>query len=610
MRVEQEAEQTRSKAVAARQRLHDDLKTIEFLLGSDIPDAEHDQREEGMALARAALDRYRVLESPRWQETPLVSALAREQREQVREDMGELLLLLAGAVAQQTQLDLALRLNDLAAGCYPADAVPRAIWRQRAELARSAGPARRGPTTPDSGRGGPGALAPRPIPAPAHGIPAAGAPSRSLALVEGSQPPPERQLLGVADPGKLLCRPGETERCPGVLRHGRRLVAGGPLALHVPRLGLPGTGKRSAGPSPPSTKSSGCGPRYSQAYYNRALAKYRLGDLAGARADLTHLLSEPKPPLRGYFLRAKVRAKQGDREGARRDQEEGLRGEPRDERDLTARAWPGSRATRGRPWRITRARSSSIRAIERPFRTRPTSSPRTSAAPKRPSRHSTRSSPSTRTTCRRLPAGGSCTLGSAAARPRTPTPGRALPRDTKPFNVYQVAGIYALTSRQNPDDRREALRLLESALSQGFGLDLLDKDRDLDAIRDQPEFRRLVEAARARRDQGGSAAAHRNDPAAAAVEQRGRTGDGRGAVSPCRMSPVTASVLDRIDQHIRRTCLKSEFDRLDHAIDRRRRSRPREASHGQVDDRSRLGSTGKPDRSGRPSGCPGRTPPI
>ena len=72
-------------------------------------------------------------------------------------------------------------------------------------------------------------------------------------------------------------------------------------------------------------------------------------------------------------------------------------------------------------------------------------------------------------------------------------------RDAKPYFLYQVAGIYALTSRQNPDDFREALRLLESALTQGFGLDLIDKDRDLDAIRDQPEFRRLVEDTRARR---------------------------------------------------------------------------------------------------------------
>ena len=89
---------------------------------------------------------------------------------------------------------------------------------------------------------------------------------------------------------------------------------------------------------PPSTKSSGCGPRLRQAYYNRALAKYHLGDLAGAQADLTHLLSEPEAAAsRAISCGPRVRAKQGDREGARRDQEEGLRGEPRDERDLTAR---------------------------------------------------------------------------------------------------------------------------------------------------------------------------------------------------------------------------------------------------------------------------------
>jgi tetratricopeptide (TPR) repeat protein len=82
-----------------------------------------------------------------------------------------------------------------------------------------------------------------------------------------------------------------------------------------------------------------------------------------------------------------------------------------------------------------------------------------------------------------------------------------LRRDPKPFTVYQVAGIYALTSRQHPEDRREAFRLLGSALSQRVGLDLIDTDRDLDAIRDQAEFRKLVEAARAdaqRRRVGGN----------------------------------------------------------------------------------------------------------
>ena len=94
-----------------------------------------------MSLARQAVARYRVLESDRWQDSPLVVALAPDQKQTLRDDMGELLLLLAGASAEPGDADLALRLNDLAAGCYPAEAVPRAIWQQRAELARAAGQA-------------------------------------------------------------------------------------------------------------------------------------------------------------------------------------------------------------------------------------------------------------------------------------------------------------------------------------------------------------------------------------------------------------------------------------------------------------------------------------
>ena len=77
-----------------------------------------------------------------------------------------------------------------------------------------------------------------------------------------------------------------------------------------------------------------------------------------------------------------------------------------------------------------------------------------------------------------------------------------LRRNSEPFTIYQVAGIYALTSRQEPADRREAFHLLESTLNRGFGLNLIEQDRDLDAIRDQPEFRQLVEAARVRRSRG------------------------------------------------------------------------------------------------------------
>ena len=73
----------------------------------------------------------------------------------------------------------------------------------------------------------------------------------------------------------------------------------------------------------------------------------------------------------------------------------------------------------------------------------------------------------------------------------------ALLRDTRAPNLYQVGCIYALTSKTHTEDRVEAFRLLWSALKTGFGLDLVDTDTDLDPVRGDPEFRRLVAAARA-----------------------------------------------------------------------------------------------------------------
>ena len=62
--------------------------------------------------------------------------------------------------------------------------------------------------------------------------------------------------------------------------------------------------------------------------------------------------------------------------------------------------------------------------------------------------------------------------------------------------MYQAACIYALTSKQDPEDRPQVYRLLWPALRQGFGLDIIDSDSDLDPVRNLPEFRRLVAAAK------------------------------------------------------------------------------------------------------------------
>jgi eukaryotic-like serine/threonine-protein kinase len=65
-----------------------------------------------------------------------------------------------------------------------------------------------------------------------------------------------------------------------------------------------------------------------------------------------------------------------------------------------------------------------------------------------------------------------------------------------PRTIYQLAGVYAMTSKTNPDDKREAFRHLASALRKGFGFDLLEQDRELDPLRSDPEFSEVVEEAR------------------------------------------------------------------------------------------------------------------
>lgn len=64
---------------------------------------------------------------------------------------------------------------------------------------------------------------------------------------------------------------------------------------------------------------------------NQALAQEALGNLNEALANLNSAIATGQVPPRAYFLRARVRAKLGDRAGAEADRQEGLRNEPTDE---------------------------------------------------------------------------------------------------------------------------------------------------------------------------------------------------------------------------------------------------------------------------------------
>jgi tetratricopeptide (TPR) repeat protein len=541
---------TRLEAVTAKHQLGEDLKVIRFQLST--PDAERQQREEGMALGRRLLDRYRVLETRSWQEGTNVSALSAEERQRLRADMGELLLLLARSTARQAeaapdpeeQLAFALRLNALAEGCYPPDAGPRALYLQRAELTRLAG---RGDEA-------------RRLHEQAEATPVGTARDRYLLIADylsrgdfrAAQPflrEASNQnaydfsvwlMLGNCCAG--LGQPASAEAYYdlgialwpnahwGYFRRG---------VLHLDQKNY-----RQARADFDAVLR--LRPDLQPAYFNRALAQVGLEDYVGAREDLTRLLEQGPARPSVYFVRARVREREGDREGARRDREEGFRQQPIDEKDWTDRGLA----------RLPRDPQAALADFDKALQLNPhyraAMQNKASVLAEYPGREERAvnlaaqvlvlASHHTPVCAGRgiLSAGALCVyrgrteeavgvldqvlsqypdfvLARAGRGVLLARLGKheaahadaqaALQRDTKPSTLYQVAGIYALTSRQNTGDRQEALRLLSAALQRGYGLELLARDRDLDPVRDQPEFRRIVEAARALRAKGPPPAA-------------------------------------------------------------------------------------------------------
>jgi tetratricopeptide (TPR) repeat protein len=237
-------------------------------------------------------------------------------------------------------------------------------------------------------------------------------------------------------------------------------------------------------------------PDLAEPYINRALARHGMGNYAGAIQDLTHALELGAPYTRIYFMRARVREKAGDRDGAQRDREEGLRRFPADEHSWVARGVARlprepeaaladfDQALALNPRSLAALQNKAHVLADKPGRLEEAIAVLNQAVALYPDYVAARSGRGVL----------HARLGQREAALQDAE--ESLRRDTKPATLYQVAGIYAQTSPGNPDDRRQALQLLSSALRKGFGIDLLDKDTDLDPIRDDAEFQRLASATR------------------------------------------------------------------------------------------------------------------
>jgi serine/threonine protein kinase/Tfp pilus assembly protein PilF len=502
-------EQARWEALARRDDFRADAKEARLVLAT-TPKADRKGLGEAVDLGRRALDRFHVLDQPSWWERPEVQRLSGEDQWQLRAEAGELLVLLAEAVlfealaepARRNELgQTALRFNRLAEASYGEGRVPAFVAMQRTGLerflGRESGPRGRQADVLPS--------APRTVKDVCflaqqymnqRDFPEA----LSLWLQATRQGP--QDLWAWAGLGRCyeeMARYAEATACYStcVALEPNLWVfyfVRGKTYLHR---------QKYAEAAADFDQTLRLRPDLAGAYLNRALARQGMKQEARAARDLGEALKRGDPSTRIYFLRSRLRARLGDRDGAARDLAEGLRRVPADEiswvvrglarvqADPKAALADFDQALKLNPRYLEALQNKASVLAEQLGRTREAVAVLDRAVALYPDYVPAR-------------AGRGVLLARLGKRQAAHADAEeCLRRDMRAATLYQLAGVYALTSRQNAEDREEAFRLLSWALRKGYGLDLIPRDADLDPIRDRPEFRRLVAAAKGRRQKDG-----------------------------------------------------------------------------------------------------------
>jgi serine/threonine protein kinase/Flp pilus assembly protein TadD len=487
----------RLQAAEALHQFRDEARHVQYLILSPRTESS-DRRTEGETLLRKALDRYGVLDDPAWRERRSVSHLPPAEQAQLQEEVGELLLLWARVmldrpVAEGGGAEAALRLNQLAEACYAPGQAPRVLWEQRARLTallgdraeaeRLAGRAKQTPATEVRGLG---------LLAEHLSLDGRWQEARTLLQQAVRQQPQNFWLwANLALCQEALGNDVQAIACYGTCTALRPDFA--PLYYHRGVAHL--RRQEYALAVADLDQALRLRPDWGEALVQRALALAPQGRLPDAIADLTRALEldSKSPATRLWFLRARLREQAGDREGASRDRVEGMRQEPVDEIGWIARGEA----------RLSSDPEAALRDFDQALvcnsRSKAALQDRAHVLAERLGR----TEEAVRTLDQLLThypdhapslTGRGVLLARLGKRDRAVRDAQAaLLLDTRPALLYQAGCVYALASRQQPSDRFQALQLLAAALRGGYGADLLASDRDLDPLRQLPEFRHLLE---------------------------------------------------------------------------------------------------------------------
>jgi tetratricopeptide (TPR) repeat protein len=487
----------------------EEKRSADFLLNAREPD--HTRLTEGVRQAEQALERYQVLHNKGWFEPPLVLSLSAGDREQAAEEVEDLMWTLARATSLQAMrspeadraelLARALEWNRRAETSGPARRMTKSLLAQRADLVEQLGQKeesrlllREAERTPartardhfrlaldlvDRGES-------------RKAVPLFQEASRQLeqSLKRNAQDPWSWYVLGNCHDRLHQDRAAHTcyTVCLALRPDWYEALFARALACCRER--------RWQHARDDFSRAIDVDPQRPEPWFERAMTEKALGHPKRAESDLAQAVYLGFPQTRIYFLRADVLDLLGDKEGARMLREEGLRRQPTDEYSWSERG-------------VARLRQNEARGALDDFEQALKVNPRFLPAWQNKAHvlaNLKKDAEALQAMDRAVqlhPDFVPARLGRGVLLARLGKRGAAheeaqaaLERDSSPATLYQAANVYALTARQDPQDRLAALPLLRRALAGGFGLDVIDQDSDMDPIRDHKDFRRIVQAAR------------------------------------------------------------------------------------------------------------------
>ncbi len=485
------------EAQASLNRFHEEAKTVQFLLNARSMDT--DQLVEGLNQGQKALGTYAVLENPEWAKQPAVRHLSAANQTKLRSELEDLLLLMSRAALLRAAarvessngelLESARRWNQLAETLSPYQQVGKALLGQRAEIVQRLGQITEARQLREQ-------IKEAKLETPRDYYQAG---SEAVALGRYQEALPLLQFAADAEPQNFwyrlilgICYDGleQHREARGCYTTSIALWPEFPWTYFNRGLVYLRQSEYQKAIAD-FNRMIQLRPHVAEVYVNRAVAWEGLKNYQAAIADLTHALELGDPCTRIYFMRAHARTVAGDKEGAKQDLAEGLRREPTDEKSWVARGWaklssdlPGAlkdfeKAGELNP-RYLPAMQNQAHALGKLGRNQEAVAVLDREIEMYPDYVPAR-------------AGRGVMLARLHKRQAAhEDASEALRRDFGPATQYQVAGIFALTSREEPNDRSQALLYLAAALRKGFGFEMLEQDEDLDPIRDRPEFRQLV----------------------------------------------------------------------------------------------------------------------